>query len=75
MDFALEALTVFAVLVPALQSDWTEPLWILLAIVCLYAWVVIARDVRRSPEETPVVREKRPPAPTGVTPGANTLVF
>ena len=75
MDFVTETLTVFAVLVPGLHSDWTEPLWIVLAAVCLYAWVLIARDVRRSPDETPGVREARSPAPTRVTRGVNTLVF
>ena len=46
MSFLADGLTVFAVLVPALESEWATPTWIAIALVCLCAWVLIAADIR-----------------------------
>lgn len=45
MGFLGDGLTLFALLIPTLQSEWT-PAWIALALLCVCGWVLIALDIR-----------------------------
>jgi ABC-type microcin C transport system permease subunit YejE len=47
MDSVAPGLTILAVLIPALQSNWSATVWIALTVASLCGWVLIVADIRR----------------------------
>ena len=62
MTFATDSITVLAVLLPALQSDWPTPTWFAMAVLCICGWAVIALDIRR-PQKRERVEDRGAVAP------------
>ena len=46
MSFAADGITVFAVLMSALQPTWATSTWVAMALLCLGGWVLIVLDLR-----------------------------
>ena len=48
MDVTAAAFTLFAVLLPEMQSGWTLLVLVAMAVVCVCAWVLVAAEIRRT---------------------------